>query len=143
MKRATPYLNFPGNTEDAFAFYRDVFGGEFSTIVRYRDMGMAGDDEGDLIAHIALPIADDTALMGSDVSRTQANHYQAGNNIEIHLAATDAAEARRVFAALSDGGVVAMQLEPTSWSELFGSCVDRFGVHWMVDYAGEVPSGTA
>jgi PhnB protein len=143
MRRATPYLNFPGTAEEAFAFYRSVFGGEYSNLVRYRDMGMADDDEGDLVAHVSLPIADDTELMGSDVSRAQAQGLRVGDNVQIHLAATDAAEARRVFEALADGGAVEMPLERTSWSDLFGACVDRYGVHWMVDYADEASPGAA
>lgn len=142
MKRATPYLNFPGQTEEAFAFYRSVFGGDLSSI-RFRDMGMDADDEGDLIAHVSLPIADDTVLMGSDVSGEQAKDFRLGNNVQIHLAASDAAEARAVFAALVDGGTVEMPLERTSWAELFGACVDRYGVHWMVDYTGEVRFGAS
>jgi PhnB protein len=104
---------------------------------------MDTDDEGDLIAHVSLPIADDTVLMGSDVSRAQAQGFRVGDNVQIHLAASDAAEARRVFEALSDGGAVEMPLERTSWAELFGACVDRYGVHWMVDFTGEVRFGAS
>lgn len=142
MKRATPYLNFPGQTEAAFAFYRGVFGGEPS-VVRYRDMGMEADGEGDLIAHISLPIADDTSLMGSDVPEAYARDFLVGSNVQIHLAAADAGEARRVFDALADGGTVTMPLERTAWAELYGACVDRYGVRWMVDYTGEVRFGAA
>lgn len=140
MKRATPYLNFPGHTEAAFTFYRGVFGGDLG-LLRFRDMGMDTSDEGHLVAHVALPIADDTVLMGSDVSGAQAKDFRMGNNVQIHLAATDAEEARRVFAALADGGKVEMPLARTAWAELFGSCVDRYGVHWMVDYTGGVVFG--
>lgn len=142
MKRATPYLNFPGTAEEAFAFYRGVFGGEPS-MVRYRDMGMDSSDEGHLVAHVSLPIADDTVLMGSDVSGAQAKDLRVGNNVQIHLAATDAAEARRVFEALAAGGTIEMPLDRTEWAELFGGCVDRYGVHWMVDYTGGVRFGAA
>lgn len=142
MQRATPYLNFPGHTEEAFAFYGSVFGAAPS-MVRYRDMGMDAEGDGDLVAHVSLPIADDTVLMGSDVSGAQVKDLRVGNNVQIHLAATDAAEARRVFAALADGGNIEMPLERTAWAELFGSCVDRYGVHWMVDYTGEVRFGEA
>jgi len=140
MKRATPYLMFPGNAEEAFAFYHRVFGGEAPSILRYRDMGTTGDDA-DLVAHVSLKIADETELMGSDVSSASIKDFRVGTNVEIHLAAHDADEARRVFGALADGGTVSMPLERVAWSELFGSCVDRFGVHWMVDFAGEVEFG--
>ncbi len=140
MKRASPYLMFLGQAEEAFAFYRSVFGGDYPGIVRYRDMGMGGADEreGDLIAHISLPIADETVLMGSDVFGADAERFHVGTNVEIHLAAADADEAHRVFAALAAGGSVMMPLERTGWAELFGSCVDRYGVRWMVDFTGEV-----
>lgn len=142
MKRATPYLMFPGNAEEAFAFYHQVFGGEAPEILRYRDMDTTGRDmdtaDGDLVAHVSLRIADETVLMGSDVSGKYLENHVVGTNVEIHLAAQDADEARRVFAALAEGGTEAMPLERVAWSELFGSCVDLFGVRWMVDYAGEV-----
>lgn len=141
MKRATPYLNLPGQTEEAFAFYRSVFGGEAPGIIRFRDMGVTGVDA-DLVAHVALPIAEDSVLMGSDVSGEQARAYRVGNNVQIHLDATDADEARRVFDALAQGGTVTMPLERVAWSELFGACTDRYGVEWMVDYAGEVQFGS-
>lgn len=144
MQRATPYLNFPGDTEAAFAFYRSVFGGEYTGVIRYRDMGMGGADdrEADLIAHVSLPIARDTVLMGSDVSSASAAEHRVGTNVQIHLQADDAEEARRVFAALAEGGTVTMPLERTAWAELFGACFDRFGIGWMVDYTGEVTFGS-
>ena len=140
MKRATPYLMFPGTAEEAFAFYRSVFGGDAPSIVRYRDMGTTGADA-DLVAHVSLQIADETALMGSDVSGPYTADYRVGTNVEIHLAAHAADEARRVFGALAEGGTVSMPLERVAWSELYGSCVDRFGVRWMVDYEGAVQFG--
>lgn len=138
MKRATPYLNFPGTTEEAFAFYRSVFGSEAPNVLRYRDMGMDDGDDAELVAHMSLRIADDTVLMGSDVATASRKDYRVGTNVEIHLAAEAADEARRVFEALSEGGTVSMPLERVAWSELFGACVDRFGVRWMVDYEGSV-----
>lgn len=140
MQRATPYLIFNGQTEEAFAFYAGVFGSEVTGVVRYRDMGMDGDDA-DLVANISLPIARDTNLMGSDVSSSGADRYTVGNNVQIHLQADDADEARRVFAALADGGTVTMPLDRSEWAELFGSCNDRYGVMWMVDFTGEVEFG--
>ncbi len=79
--------------------------------------------------------------MGSDLSGKYLENYVVGTNVEIHLAAHDADEARRVFAALAEGGSEAMPLERVAWSELFGSCVDRFGVRWIVDYTGEIEFG--
>jgi PhnB protein len=140
MHQVNPYLNFRGETEEAFAFYHSVFGGEAPSFVRYRDMGMGadGDDEGDLVAHVSLPIGAGTLLMASDMTGAHAEGLQVGNNVEIYLAVEDAAEAQRLFEALAAGGTVTMPLERTAWAERFGSCVDRYGVHWMVDYTGDV-----
>ena len=137
MMRATPYLMFPGNAEAAFAFYRSVFGGDTGNVLRYRDLGTTGTDE-ELVAHVALTVGDQIMLMGSDAAGASAKDHRVGTNVEIHLTAHDADEARRVFGALAEGGTVTMPLERVAWSELFGSCNDRYGVKWIVDYAGEV-----
>jgi len=144
MTHVNPYLNFRGRTEEAFGFYRSVFGGDEPSFVRYRDMGTgdADDRDGDLVAHVSLPIGAGTLLMGSDVPDAGPGGFQVGNNVQIYLGAEDAAEARRLFEALSAGGTVTMPLERTAWAELFGSWVDRFGVHWMVDYTGGVQFGS-
>lgn len=135
--RATPYLMFPGTADEAFAFYRGVFGGETGNALRYRDLGTTGPDE-DLVAHVALTVGDEIMLMGSDASGASRAEHRVGTNVELHLNPGTAAEARRVFDALADGGSVSMPLERVAWSELFGSCVDRYGVRWIVDYTGEV-----
>jgi PhnB protein len=143
MEYVNPYLNFRGQTEEAFRFYHSVFGGGEPSFVRYRDMGMEGanDRDGGLVAHVSLPIGAGTLLMGSDVSDAGSGGFQVGNNVQIYLGAEDADEARRLFEALSAGGRVTMPLERTAWAELFGSWVDRFGIHWIVDYTGEVQFG--
>ena len=142
MKSANPYLYFPGNTEEAFAFYRSVFGGDAPSILRYRDMGIDGDmgmngEEADLVAHVRLSIADDIVLMASDAIGASLKDYRVGTNVEIRLAPDDAEEARRVFGALAEGGKITMPLERVAWSELFGYCIDRYGVRWMMDYEGD------
>ncbi|MBA2668354.1 MAG: VOC family protein [Trueperaceae bacterium] len=143
MKHVNPYLNFRGQTEDAFRFYRTVFGGNEPAFIRYRDMGIGGadDSEGSLVAHVSLPLGAETVLMGSDVSDCGADRFSVGNNVQIYIGAEDTAEAQRLFDALAAGGTATMPLERTSWAELFGSCIDRFGVHWMVDYTGDVQLG--
>jgi PhnB protein len=139
MKYVNPYLNFRGETEQAFGFYHSVFGGDAPSFVRYRDMGMGGsDDDGNLVAHVSLPIGAGTVLMASDMTGAHSDELQVGNNVQIYLAAEDAAEARRLFDALASGGTVSMPLERTQWAELFGACVDRYGIHWSVDYTGDV-----
>lgn len=141
MKSANPYLNFNGNTEDAFNFYKSVFGGEFLAVLRFKDfpgdgMGVSGADL-EKIAHIALPLGANT-LMGTDTIAAFGQSATFGTNFSISLEPEDAQEAERLFTGLSAGGKVQMPLQATEWAEKYGSCVDRFGVQWMVSYAGSV-----
>jgi len=139
MKGANPYLNFRGNTEEAFNFYRSVIGGDFLAVLRYRDFGEntmgVPEAELDKIAHIALPLGGDNYLMATDVIESQP--FQIGNNFYIHLEADDEAEAARVFDGLSEGGRIEMPLGETEWAEKYGICVDRFGVQWMISFTGK------
>lgn len=142
MQSVHPYLNFKGDAEEAFVFYRSVFGGELLGIVRFRDLGGAqmGIAEADLdkVGHIALPLSEGTNLMASDVVGADAEAFVVGTNNYIYLETDSAEEADRVFDGLSAGGQVEMPLSPTAWAEKFGSCVDRYGVRWMVSYTGDV-----
>jgi PhnB protein len=145
MKNANPYLNFPGNTEEAFEFYRTVFGGEFASLVRFRDfgesMGELPEPLLDKVAHVSLPIGE-TLLMGTDSLEGMGPALEPGNNVSIALAPESKDEAERVFAALSDGGTVQMELQATDWAEAYGSLADRFGVQWQVNYEGDVRFGS-
>jgi PhnB protein len=142
MKTVNPYLNFPGNTEEAFGFYRSVFGGDFLGVVRFRDFGdnpmSVPESDQDKIAHIALPLGEDTILMGTDALESLGHALTPGNNFYITLEAETEGEADRLFDALSAGGRVEMPLGRTEWAEKYGSCADKFGVQWMVSYTGEV-----
>lgn len=142
MQFMTVYLNFDGDAEEAFQFYRAVFGGEFDGMLRFRDFGedAMGVPEADRerIAHVSLPLVGDIGLMGSDVAGPQAAAFRAGNNVYIYLEAESRAEAERVFAELSAGGTVEMPLQASDWAERYGSLVDRFGVPWMISYTGDV-----
>jgi PhnB protein len=147
MKSANPYLNFSGNTEEAFDFYRSVFGGEFLTVFRFRDFGDNNpmgvpENELDKIAHVALPIGD-SMLMATDLLESWPRGLTVGNNFYISLEAETGEEADRVFNALSAGGEVEMALQKTEWAEKYGTCADRFGVQWMMSYTGSVqlPTG--
>lgn len=140
MRAAHPYLNFKGNAEEAFNFYKSVFGGDFQTLVRFRDFGDGmgvPETEQSKIAHIALPVGD-VMLMASDVVGNYAESFKAGNNIYISLTADSAEEADRVFEALTAGGQAQMPLQKTEWAEKYGICTDKFGVQWMVGYTGNV-----
>lgn len=140
MTAANPYLMFDGNADEAFAFYKSVFGGEFPVKVRYRDMGGgppgASREVLDRIAHVALPIGPNNMLMASDAM--PGDPHTVGNSFYIALHPESAGEAERIFAALAEGGRVEMPLQRTEWAEKHGQCVDRFGVQWMVSYAGDV-----
>jgi PhnB protein len=142
MKAANPYLNFRGNTEEAFNFYKSVFGGEFLAVVRFRDfeenaMGVAEEDL-DKIAHIALPLGQGGLLMATDWVSGMPRELHVGNNVFITLDPENVEEAEALFNRLSAGGEVLMPLQKTAWAERHGSCVDKFGVQWMVDYTGSV-----
>jgi PhnB protein len=142
VSTANPYLNFPGNTEEAFNFYRSVFGGEFLQVIRFRDfddnpMGIP-EHELDKIAHIALPLGQNI-LMATDVVGSWS--MTAGTNFYIALEVETDDEADRVFNALSDGGRVEMALQKTEWAQRYGTCADRFGVQWMVSHTGDVEFG--
>ncbi len=142
IRSVDPYLSFPGNTEEAFTFYRSVFGGEFTSLIRFREfegnpMGIS-EEELDLVAHISLPLGDDAILMGSDVASSWREGFVMGTNTYTHLEVESPEAADRLFRALSEGGKVGMPLDRTEWAEKFGDCVDRFGVRWMVSYTGSV-----
>jgi PhnB protein len=142
MKSANPYLNFNGNTEEAFTFYKSVFGGEFLAVIRFKDFGGnqmgVPDSDLDKIAHIALPLGKGNLLMGTDVLESMPVKLTVGNNFYISLEPESGEEAKTLFDALSAGGRVEMPLQKTEWAEKYGSCADKFGVQWMVNYAGSV-----
>lgn len=140
MKAVNPYINFDGTTEEAFKFYQSVFGGELQ-IVRYKDMadnmGANGEDL-NKIANIALPLNANAMLMGTDVLESMGQKLTAGNNFSITLETDSAEEAVELFDKLSKGGKVQMPLMQTEWAEKYGDFIDKFGIHWMINYTGNV-----
>lgn len=136
------YLTFSGNCEEAFTFYKSVFGGEFSYIGRYKDMPpapelMIPESEKEKIMHIALPISKETVLFGADIPKETGQVITPGNNFSLSVSVKSEEEARRIFDALSNGGRVTMPLENTFWGAYFGMLVDRFGISWMVSHEHE------
>ena len=139
MSSVSTYLNFPRNTEEAFKFYKSVFGGDFfgGKIMRFGDMppqeGAPPMVEGDknLVIHVALPITGGHMLMGTDAPETMGFKVNFGNNVHINLQIDTRDETRNLFMALSAGGVVSMDLQDMFWGDYFGSCTDKFGVQWM------------
>ena len=139
MAKLNIYLNFAGNAEEAFNFYKSVFGGEFSAVVRFKDMPMQGatipkKDE-NKIMHIGLPIGKEDVLMASDSLESLGQKLIQGNNVYISAHPESKDEASRIFKALSAGGTVEMSIADQPWGDYYGSLKDKFGVQWMVNYS--------
>ena len=139
MDRVNTYLNFTGETEEAFEFYRSVFGGEFAVLQRFGDVpaapgqpALAAADR-ELIMHVALPILGGHVLMGTDAPETMGFRLVQGNNVHISLEIDTRAEADRLFGGLSAGGEVQTPIQDMFWGAYFGSFTDRFGIRWMIN----------
>lgn len=140
MARVSTYLNFPRNTEEAFNFYKSVFGTEFNgDIARFGSIppqhGMPPLAEADknLVMHIELPITGGHMLMGTDAPESFGFTVNKGNNVHIMIEPDTKAVADTLFAALSVGGTITMPLQDMFWGAYFGSCTDKFGVQWMIN----------
>ncbi len=138
MPKLNTYLNFAGNSEEAFNFYRSVFGGEFRAVVRFKDMPMKGvklaKGEESKIMHIALPVGKDDVLMASDALESHGWKLVQGNNASISVQTESKEEADRLFKGLSAGGAMEMAIADQPWGDYYGSFTDKFGIHWMVSY---------
>lgn len=140
MAKVNVYLNFNGNCEEAFLFYKSQFGGEFSYLGRFGGMppqeGMPPlpKEMENLIMHVSLPISAETILMGSDTGGEWAPSFVQGNNFSISITASSKEEADRLFNGLSAGGNVTMPMGDTFWGDYFGMFADKFGVNWMVSF---------
>ncbi len=137
-----PYLNFDGNAEEAFNFYRSVFGGNFATVMRFGDNPQCGemsDADKQLIMHIALPIDGGGMLMASDAVESLGQKLTFGNNVYISLAPEGREDADRLFNGLSDGGKVEMPMTEMFWG-YFGCFADKFGIKWMLNVANNPAS---
>ena len=136
MTTINPHINFNGNAEEAFGFYKSVFGGEFVNITRFKDIANPGfevpEEEKDKIMHIALPIGP-TMLMGNDVPSFMGKTNERENRSKILVGAESREEADRLFNALSAGGEVEFPMGNSPWGSYFGSLRDTYGVEWMID----------
>jgi PhnB protein len=133
------YLNFAGNAQEAFDFYKSVFRAEFSSVVRFGDFPMEGvtipkEDE-DKVMHIALPIGKDNILMASDVLESLGQQLVQGNNVYVSVHPDSRDEADRIFADLSEGAEIEMPIADQAWGDYYGALKDKFGVQWMVNYS--------
>jgi PhnB protein len=141
MAALNPYLNFDGKTEEAFTFYKSVFGGDFAMIMRYKDAPAefrGPDHEANKIMHISYPIGKNNILMGSDAPEHM-GPVKNGNNMHISITADSKAEADKLFNGLSAGGNVIMPIGDAFWGSYFGMFIDKFGVSWMVSFDAAQP----
>ncbi|MBS1552853.1 MAG: VOC family protein [Bacteroidetes bacterium] len=137
MTTINPYLTFNGNCEEAFNFYKSVFGGEFPYIGRFKDMPSQDpipENEAQKIMHVSLPVGGNTVLMGSDSLESYGKKHQPGNNFSISVNTDTKEETERIFNGLSEGGNITMPLMDTFWGAYFGMATDKFGIQWMINY---------
>lgn len=143
MGRTSTYLNFSRNTEEAFNFYKSIFGGEFSgggtarfsTVPQADGMPPIAEVDKNLVMHIELPILGGHILMGTDAPESMGFNLIKRNNIHINLEPDTKEETKRLFDTLSAGGKITMELQDMFWGATYGSCIDKFGVQWMFNCA--------
>ncbi|NCN28179.1 VOC family protein [bacterium] len=142
MASTSTYLNFSRNTEEAFNFYKSVFGGEFvggihrfSEVPQQEGQPPMAETDKNLVMHIALPILGGHMLMGTDAPESMGFKVRFGNNIYINLEPDTKEETDRLFTALSEGGKVEMAMQDMFWGAYYGSCIDKFGVAWMFNFS--------
>ena len=138
MALINPHINFNGNAEEAFNFYKSVFGGEFTTIVRLKDLSgpefPVAENDANKIMHIALPIGKNM-LMANDVPESMGPVNENENRSKISISAESREEADKLFSGLSAGGTVEVPIDDSPWGSYFGMFRDKFGIEWMVDYS--------
>ncbi|MFC4740923.1 VOC family protein [Flavobacterium ponti] len=137
MALINPYINFNGNAEEAFTFYKSVFGGEFAQVMRFKDMASSefpvSEKEENKIMHIALPIGQNV-LMANDVPESMGTVNENENRSKISISAESREEADKLFNGLSAGGQVEFPMSDSPWGSYFGMFRDKYGIEWMVDF---------
>jgi PhnB protein len=137
MALINPHINFNGNAEEAFTFYRSVFGGEIAKIVRFKDISSpefpVSEKEANKIMHIALPIGKNI-LMANDVPEGMGPTNENENRSKISISAESREEADKLFNGLSEGGQIEVPIEDSPWGSYFGMFRDKYGIEWMVDF---------
>ena len=138
MASINPYLHFNGNAEEAFSFYKSVFGGEFAMITRFKDMASSeypiAENDAHKIMHIALPIGKNNVLMASDVPERMGQIKENDNRFKISISAESREEADKLFNGLSEGGNIEMPIAESPWGSYFGMFADKYGIEWMLDF---------
>jgi len=137
MALINPHINFNGNAEEAFTFYKSVFGGEFTKVMRFKELSSpeftVSETEANKIMHIALPIGANV-LMGNDVPEFMGKVSEAENRSKISISAQSREEADKIFVGLSAGGTIEMPMSDSPWGSYFGMFRDKYGIEWMVDF---------
>ena len=138
MASINPYIHFNGNAEEAFTFYKSVFGGEFTRIARFKDFSNPEypipEKEQNKIMHIALPIGKSSVLMGSDTPEFMGRHKENENRSKISVIAESKEEADKIFNGLSAGGTVEMPIGDSPWGSYFAMFRDKYGIEWIVEF---------
>jgi PhnB protein len=138
MALINPYINFNGNSEEAFTFYKSVFGGEFALVIRFKDMPNpehpVSTSDANKIMHIALPIGKGNVLMATDFLESMGQKMKEGNRYSISISAESKDEADKLFNGLSEGGQIEVPIADSPWGSYFGLFKDKFGIQWMVDF---------
>ena len=134
-----PWINFNGNAEEAFIFYKSVFGGEFTNIVRFKDLASSefpvDDAEAEKIMRIALPISKNNVLLGNDVPAFMGKVNEAENRSKILVNTETKEEADTIFSGLSVGGQVDAPMGESPWDTYFGMFRDKYGIEWMIEFS--------
>ncbi|GEO09242.1 VOC family protein [Segetibacter aerophilus] len=137
MALINPHINFNGNAEEAFNFYKSVFGGEFAMVMRLKDLSSpefpVAENDANKILHIALPIGNNV-LMGNDVPESLGPVNENENRSKISVSAESREEADKLFDGLSAGGNIEMPMDDSPWGSYFGMFRDKFGIEWMIDF---------
>lgn len=138
MKAINPWINFNGNAEEAFTFYKSVFGGEFAKIVRFKDLSgvefPVAENDANKIMYIALPIGQNNVLVANDVPEFMGRVNENENRSKIYVATDSREEADKIFNGLSAGGDVEGPIGESPWGTYAGMFRDKFGIEWIVEF---------
>ncbi len=134
MPSINPYINFNGNAEEAFTFYKSVFGGEFGKVIRFKDLGFpVSKEEENKIMQITLPIGG-TVLMANDVPAAMGKVNENENRSKITVYTDSREEADKIFKGLSAGGSVEMPMDESPWGSYAAMFRDKYGIEWMIEF---------
>lgn len=142
MTTISPWINFNGNAEEAFTFYKSVFGGEFTDITRFKDIAgpefQVSESDANKLMRICLPINGANVLIGNDVPEFMGKVSESENRSKIHVAVDSKEEAQRIFSGLSAGGQVEAEPGDSAWGTYFGMFRDKYGIEWVIEFSSKV-----